>query len=174
SLNDAIAEVPQLPGLFHRTIAENIRYAKTHATWEQIIDAAEKSHCHEFIQRRESGYDTIVGEQGVRLSGGEKQRVAIARAFLKDAPILILDEATSSLDSHTEHLIQEALWHLMENRTVIAVAHRLSTITGMDRILYMENGRIIEQGSHENLIRHNGRYARLWNRQSGGFLPEGD
>ncbi|HAT51179.1 MAG: ABC transporter ATP-binding protein [Nitrospirae bacterium] len=171
SLNDAFAEVPQLPGLFHRSIGENILYARIEASWKEVLEAARKSHCHEFIGQRQNGYDTIVGEQGVRLSGGEKQRVAIARAFLKDAPILILDEATSSLDSHTEHLIQEALWHLMANRTVIAVAHRLSTLTDMDRILYMENGQIMEQGSHSELIHRCGLYANLWARQSGGFLP---
>ncbi|MBF0125221.1 MAG: ABC transporter ATP-binding protein, partial [Magnetococcales bacterium] len=159
SLNGAIAEVPQIPGLFHRPIRDNILYARLDATEEEMLDAAHQSHCHAFITRRAAAYDTIVGEQGVRLSGGEKQRVAIARAFLKNAPILILDEATSSLDSETEHLIQETLWRLMKGRTVIAIAHRLSTITGMDRILYMEKGRIVEQGSHAELVQLEGAYA---------------
>lgn len=170
SLNNAVAEVPQQPGMFHRSIGDNIEYARLDATPEQREKAAQSAHCVEFIQRRALGYETIVGEQGVRLSGGEKQRVAIARAFLKDAPVLILDEATSSLDSETEHLIQSTLWQLMEGRTVIAIAHRLSTITSMDRILYLEHGKIMEDGSHEQLIALNGRYAKLWARQSGGFL----
>ncbi|MBF0401077.1 MAG: ABC transporter ATP-binding protein [Magnetococcales bacterium] len=170
SLNDAIAEVPQQPGLFHRSIGDNIEYACLEVTPAQRDAAARNAHCVEFIQRRSLGYETVVGEQGVRLSGGERQRIAIARAFLKDAPLLILDEATSSLDSETEHVIQSTLWQLMTGRTVIAIAHRLSTITSMDRILYMEQGRVVEDGSHEQLIAHNGRYAQLWARQSGGFL----
>lgn len=172
SLNLAIGEVPQQPNLFHRSLRENIRYARPEATDAEVEDAARKAHCHEFIARRGEGYETIVGEQGVRLSGGERQRVAIARAFLKNAPVLVLDEATSSLDSETEHLIQEALFRLIEGRTVIAIAHRLSTITGMDRILYLEHGHILEEGSHAELLRRNGKYAALWRRQVGGFLPE--
>ncbi len=170
SLNQAIAEVPQLPGMFHRSIRDNILYALQEAEDERLNEVAQMAHCSEFIHRRALGFDTIVGEQGVRLSGGEKQRVAIARAFLKDAPILILDEATSSLDSETEHIIQSTLWQLMAGRTVIAIAHRLSTITSMDRILYLERGAILEEGSHEQLLARNGHYARLWERQSGGFL----
>ena len=170
SLNEAIAEVSQLPGVFHRPLRDNIRYAREDAPEEAVIEAAINAHSHEFIVSRPTGYDTIVGEQGIKLSGGERQRLAIARAILKDARILVLDEATSSLDSESEHRIQEALFALMESRTVIAIAHRLSTITGMDRILYLESGRILEQGSHQALLRLNGRYARLWNRQVGGFL----
>lgn len=171
SLNAVVAEVPQTPGLFHRSIRENIAYARPGASEEDIRAAAGKAHCDAFIERRAEGYDAVVGEQGVRLSGGEKQRVAIARAFLKDAPILVLDEATSALDSATEALIQDALWTLFHGRTVIAIAHRLSTVTGMDRILYLEHGRIVEQGSHAALLARGGAYARLWERQVGGFLP---
>lgn len=170
SLNASIAEVPQQPGVFHRTVGENIAYGKPGATLAEIRAAAVKAHADEFIMKRPSGYDTIVGEQGVKLSGGERQRVAIARALLKDSRILILDEATSALDSESEHLIQEALWTLMEGRTVIAIAHRLSTITEMDRILYLEGGKVVEEGSHAELLAMGGRYAQLWHRQSGGFL----
>jgi ATP-binding cassette subfamily B protein len=170
SLNEAIAEVSQLPGVFHRPVRDNIRYAREGAGDAEVVDAARNAHSHEFITRRPAGYDTIVGEQGIKLSGGERQRLAIARAILKDARILVLDEATSSLDSESEHLIQEALFGLMEGRTVIAIAHRLSTITGMDRILYLEAGRVLEQGSHQALLRQGGRYAQLWQRQVGGFL----
>jgi len=170
SLNEAIAEVSQLPGVFHRPLRDNIRYAREDAPEAAVIEAAISASSHEFIVQRPTGYDTIVGEQGIKLSGGERQRLAIARAILKGARILVLDEATSSLDSESEHRIQEALFALMEGRTVIAIAHRLSTITGMDRILYLESGHILEQGSHQALLRLNGRYARLWNRQVGGFL----
>ncbi|MFO1057170.1 MAG: ABC transporter ATP-binding protein [Dongiaceae bacterium] len=170
SLNEAIAEVSQLPGVFHRPVRDNIRYARERAGEAEVVSAARSAHSHEFILRRPAGYDTIVGEQGIKLSGGERQRLAIARAILKDARILVLDEATSSLDSESEHLIQEALFGLMQGRTVIAIAHRLSTITGMDRILYLESGRLLEQGSHQALLRQGGRYAELWRRQVGGFL----
>ncbi|HEY0836474.1 MAG TPA: ABC transporter ATP-binding protein [Azospirillum sp.] len=174
SLNDAVAEVPQSPALFHRTIRENIAYARPDADEAAVLDASRKAHCHDFVVLRPNGYRAVVGEQGVRLSGGERQRVAIARALLKDAPILILDEATSALDSETERLIQDALWTLFKGRTVIAIAHRLSTITGMDRVFYIERGRILESGSHADLLARDGRYADLWRQQIGGFLPAGE
>jgi ATP-binding cassette, subfamily B, bacterial len=170
SLNAAVAEVPQQPGVFHRPVGDNIAYGRFGADQSAIETAARQAHAHDFILRRPTGYDTIVGEQGIKLSGGERQRVAVARALLKDARILVLDEATSALDSESEHLIQEALWTLMQGRTVIAIAHRLSTITGMDRILYVEAGKIVEGGSHQQLLALGGRYAQLWHRQSGGFL----
>ena len=170
SVNEAIAEVQQMPGVFHRPVRDNIRYSKPDADERLVVSAAKDAHAHDFITGREAGYDTIVGEQGIKLSGGERQRVAIARALVKDAKILVLDEATSSLDSESEHLIQEALFELMKGRTVIAIAHRLSTIIGMDRIVYLENGKIIEEGSHAELVTRNGPYAQLWNRQVGGFI----
>ncbi len=170
SLNESIAEVPQVPGVFHRAVRDNIRYARPDARDEDVIRAAVDAYAHDFIQERSTGYGTIVGEQGIKLSGGERQRVAIARALVKDAKILVLDEATSSLDSESEHLIQEGLWTLMQGRTVIAIAHRLSTIAGMDRIVYLEAGKIIEEGPHRELLARGGAYARLWNRQMGGFI----
>jgi ATP-binding cassette, subfamily B, bacterial len=170
SLNEAIAEVPQVAGVFHRAVRDNIRYARPDADEARVARAAADAYAHDFITARQKGYDTIVGEQGIKLSGGERQRVAIARALVKDARILVLDEATSSLDSESEHLIQEALWKLMQGRTVIAIAHRLSTIAGMDRIVYLEGGCIIEEGPHRELLARGGAYARLWNRQMGGFI----
>ncbi|MBI3675658.1 MAG: ABC transporter ATP-binding protein [Proteobacteria bacterium] len=170
SLNEAIAEVPQTPGVFHRTVRDNIRYARPDARDEDVVRASADAHAHDFIEARSTGYGTIVGEQGIKLSGGERQRVAIARALVKNARILVLDEATSSLDSESEHLIQEGLWTLMQGRTVIAIAHRLSTIAGMDRIVYLENGKILEDGPHRELLAKAGAYARLWNRQMGGFI----
>jgi ATP-binding cassette subfamily B protein len=170
SVNAAIAEVSQAPGVFHRPVGDNIRYGQLDAGEAELVAAAKRAHSHDFILRRPTGYGTIVGEQGIKLSGGEKQRIAIARALLKNARILILDEATSALDSESEHLIQEALWDLMKGRTVIAIAHRLSTITGMDRILYLPAGRIVEQGSHAELVARGGAYARMWRRQVGGFM----
>ncbi len=170
SLRDAIAFVPQEPILFHRTLMENIRYGWRDATDEQVIEAAKKAHCHEFISRLPLGYETFVGERGIKLSGGERQRVAIARAILKDAPILVLDEATSSLDSESEALIQDALNILMEGKTVIVIAHRLSTIMKMDRIIVMEKGNVVAQGTHLQLINERGLYQKLWSIQAGGFI----
>jgi ATP-binding cassette subfamily B protein len=161
TLRRAIAVVPQDPALFHRSIAENIAYGKPDATPAQIEAAARKARAHDFIARLPKGYDTLVGERGVKLSGGERQRVAIARAFLADAPILILDEATSSLDVETERLVQEGAEALMAGRTTIVIAHRLSTIRGADRILVFNQGRIIEEGRHRDLVAMNGAYARL-------------
>ncbi|MSR85007.1 ABC transporter ATP-binding protein [Candidatus Uhrbacteria bacterium] len=171
SLHDALALVPQDPLLFHRTLIENIRYGRRDATDEEVIEAAKKAYCHEFILNTPHGYDTLVGERGIKLSGGERQRVAIARAILKDAPILILDEATSSLDSESESLIQSALWELMKDKTVIAIAHRLSTIMQMDRIVVMEEGRVVSTGTHDQLLHQDGIYKKLWEIQAGGFLP---
>lgn len=173
SLRDAVAYVPQEPLLFHRTLSENISYGKLDATPEEIIAVAKKAHAHEFIIELSDGYDTLVGERGVKLSGGQRQRVAIARAMLKDAPILVLDEATSALDSESEALIQDALWKLMEGRTALVIAHRLSTIAHMDHIIVLEKGKILEEGSHSDLIQiKDGLYAKLWTQQSGGFLNE--
>lgn len=167
-----IAYVPQEPMLFHRSIRENIAYG-TKASQQAIENVAKLAHAHDFIQTLPKGYDTLVGERGVKLSGGQRQRVAIARAILKNAPILALDEATSALDSESEVLIQDALWKLMENRTAIVIAHRLSTIQKMDRIIVMDDGTIIEEGTHRELLRKkDGIYARLWAHQSGGFLEE--
>lgn len=172
SLRTNIAVIPQDTALFHRTLIDNIRYGRLGATDEEIVAAAKKAHAHDFIMEMPEGYQTMVGERGVKLSGGQRQRVAIARAILKDAPILMLDEATSALDSESEGLIQESLAGLMQGRTVIAIAHRLSTIASMDRLLVMDRGRIIEDGSHAELIALNGTYARLWALQSGGFVGE--
>ncbi len=172
SLRRAIAYVPQEPMLFHRSISENIGYANPKATHDDIVKAAKTAHAHEFIKDLPDQYETIVGERGVKLSGGQRQRIAIARAILKDAPILVLDEATSALDSESEKLIQDALKKLMENKTTIIVAHRLSTIQKMDEIIVMEKGKVIEQGSHNALVKNNGVYNKLWQHQSGGFIEE--
>ncbi len=169
-LRGVISYVPQDPILFHRTLRENIAYGKPDATEDEIVDAAKKAHAHEFISGLKYGYDTLVGERGVKLSGGERQRVAIARAILKNAPILVLDEATSALDSVSEEYIQDALNELMRGKTVIVIAHRLSTIQKLDRILVMEQGAVIEEGSHKELIAKKGVYADFWNRQAGGFI----
>ncbi len=170
SLRKNIALVPQDPILFHRSLLENIRYAKPSASRQEVIRAAKAANCHQFIMGFPDNYDTFVGERGVKLSGGERQRVAIARAILKDAPILVLDEATSSLDSESESLIQVALKNLMRGKTAIVIAHRLSTIMQMDRILVLEKGRITEQGRHEELLKaKQGTYQKLWHIQAGGF-----
>ena len=171
-LHQSIAYVPQEPLLFHRTLRENIAYGKSKATFEEVKKAASLSHSLEFIEKLPHSFDTLVGERGVKLSGGQRQRVAIARALLKDAPIIVLDEATSALDSQSEKLIQDSLSTLMEGRTSIVIAHRLSTIAKLDRIIVLSKGQIIEDGSHNELIRKNGMYAQLWAHQSGGFLEE--
>lgn len=171
SLRNNISLVPQNPILFHRTLMDNIKYSKPLATNAQVIEAAEKAHCHEFIMGFDDEYNTFVGERGIKLSGGERQRVAIARAILRNAPILILDEATSSLDSYSELLIQDAIDKLMEKKTVIVIAHRLSTIHKMDRIIVIDEGRVIEQGTHEELLKKSkGRYKKLWTLQVGSFI----
>lgn len=172
SLHKSIGMIPQDPSLFHRTIMENIRYGKPNASNEEIIIAARHAHAHEFIQALPDRYNAMVGERGVKLSGGQRQRIAIARAFLKNAPILILDEATSQLDSVTESYIQKSLWQLMQGKTTIVIAHRLSTLLEMDRILVFDHGRIVQDGTHQELLAQGGLYATLWNAQVGGFLPE--
>ncbi|MBW4528938.1 MAG: ABC transporter ATP-binding protein/permease [Phormidium tanganyikae FI6-MK23] len=171
ALHGQISLIPQDPSLFHRTLIENIRYGRLEATEAEIIEAAEKAHAHGFIAPMQEGYDSLVGERGVKLSGGQRQRIAIARVILKNAPILILDEATSSLDSITEKAIQETLDFAMNEKTVIVVAHRLSTIAHLDRILVFDQGRIIEDGTHDHLLNQKGAYYKLWKMQAGGFLP---
>ena len=172
SLRENIAYVPQESSLFHRSIFENIAYGKPDATDEEVYEAARLANADEFIADLPEGYDTLVGERGVKLSGGQRQRIAIARAILKDAPILVLDEATSALDSESEALIQGALANLMEGRTSIVVAHRLSTVAGLDNIVVLKNGKIVEQGTHKELLEKDGEYQKLWSRQSGAFLDE--
>ena len=169
-LRKAIAYVPQEPLLFHRTLRENIAYANPDASDEAVHKAAKQAHASDFIENLPETYNTLVGERGIKLSGGQRQRIAIARAILKDAPILVLDEATSALDSESEKFIQAALKKLMKNRTTIVIAHRLSTIQKMDRIIVMDNGQIVEQGSHQELLKQKCAYAALWEHQSGGFI----
>lgn len=170
SLRGCMAFIPQDTSLFHRTVAENIRYSRPDATDEEIVTAAKAAQADEFIQRLSKSYGTTVGERGVKLSGGQRQRVAIARALVKGAPILLLDEATSALDSESEQAIQAAIKKAMEGRTVIAIAHRLSTLADMDRVIVLEHGKIVEDGPHHVLLAQGGLYARLWQHQSGGFL----
>ena len=172
SLRASIGVIPQDPTLFHRSLRENIAYAKSDASDLEIIEAAKKAHAHVFIQKLGQGYESLVGERGVKLSGGQRQRIAIARAFLKNAPILVLDEATSQLDSITENLIQDSLEELVKNKTTLIIAHRLSTLQYVDRILVFDSGKIVEDGSHQELLASNGIYKKLWDAQVGGFLTE--
>ncbi|MBX6387158.1 MAG: ABC transporter ATP-binding protein [Microbispora sp.] len=173
-LRGLIAYVPQEPAMFHRSIRDNIAFARPGATDAEIMRAARAAHVTEFVESLPDGFDTLVGERGVKLSGGQRQRIALARAILRDAPILLLDEATSALDSESEILIQKALWQLMQDRTALVVAHRLSTVVRMDRLVVLNRGRIVEQGTHAELLQAEGHYARLWRHQSGGFLVEQD
>jgi len=174
SLHGQISLIPQEPGLFHRSLLENIRYGNIKAGPQDIQEASILAHAHDFIREIPAGYNSLVGERGVKLSGGQRQRIAIARVIAKSAPILIMDEATSSLDSVTEKVIQDSLKTIMNGKTVIVVAHRLSTISHLDRILVFDQGRIVEDGSHSELLIQNGTYARLWHRQVNGFIPEND
>ncbi len=171
SLRSQVALIPQDPIHFHRTLEDNIRYGRVEASQKEVIEAAKLAHCDEFILRCPDAYATLVGERGTKLSGGERQRIAIARAMLTPAPILILDEATSALDSVTERYIQDSLEKLMQNRTTLVIAHRLSTLAKMDRILVFDQGKVVEEGSHEQLLSQKGHYARMWQMQAGGFLP---
>jgi len=172
SLRSSISFIPQDPTLFHRSILENIRYAKPEANLDEVIAAAKSAHADEFIHTLPEGYHSLVGERGIKLSGGQRQRIAIARAILKNAPILVMDEATSALDSVTEHCIQESLNALMKNHTTLVIAHRLSTLLTMDEIIVFHEGKIIEQGSHDTLVKNGSLYQTLWDAQVGGFLPD--
>jgi ATP-binding cassette subfamily B protein len=173
-LRSQIAYVPQDPVMFHRTLRDNIAFARPDATGAEIREAARAAHVTEFADALPDGFGTLVGERGVKLSGGQRQRVALARAILRDAPILLLDEATSALDSESEVLIQQALWRLMQGRTALVVAHRLSTVARMDQLVVLDRGQVVEKGTHGDLLRLGGTYARLWKHQSGGFLDEDD
>jgi ATP-binding cassette subfamily B protein len=174
SLRENISYIPQDPVLFHRTIRENIIYGKLDATEEELIEATKMACCYDFIMNLENGFDTIVGERGVKLSGGQRQRIAIARAILKNSKILILDEATSALDSITEKEIQKALENLMKNKTVIAIAHRLSTLNIMDRIVVLDKGKIVEDGTKEQLLnKQDGLFKKMWDMQKDGMVGEG-
>jgi ATP-binding cassette subfamily B protein len=175
SLRHKIGMVTQETAMFNRSARDNIMYGRPDATEAEMIDAAKRAEAHTFIlglqdHRDRRGYEAHLGERGVKLSGGERQRIALARSILKDAPILVLDEATSALDSEVEAEIQTALTAVMQGKTVLAIAHRLSTISSMDRIVVMDGGRIVEEGTHSVLLARNGLYARYWNRQSGGFI----
>jgi ATP-binding cassette, subfamily B, bacterial len=171
SLRGAFGLIPQDTSLFNRTLVDNIRYGRPGATDDEVMAAAQRAHAHEFIVELEHGYETLVGERGIKLSGGQRQRIAIARAILRDAPILLLDEATSALDSHSEQIIQEAMRAAMVGKTVIAIAHRLSTVMDMDRLIVLQRGVIVADGSHSELLAQGGLYAELWYRQSGEFNP---
>jgi ATP-binding cassette, subfamily B, bacterial len=171
-LRSLISYVPQAPAMFHRSLRDNIAFARPDATDAEIRRAAQVAYVTEFADALPDGFDTMVGERGVKLSGGQQQRVALARAILRDAPILLLDEATSALDSESEILIQQTLWRLMEGRTALVVAHRLSTVARMDQLVVLDHGQIVEQGAHSDLLRLGGTYAKLWHHQSGGFLDE--
>ena len=172
SLRQNISFIPQDSTMFNRTIRENIRYGRIDATDEEIVCAAKNAAAEKFILSTPEKYDTYIGDRGIKLSGGQRQRIAIARAFLKNAPILILDEATSALDSETEDLIQQSFKKLSKGKTTIVIAHRLSTLRNVDRIIVLDHGQIAESGSHKSLLRKKGIYAKLWNMQSGGFLQE--
>ena len=172
SLRESIAFIPQEPTMFNRTLRENIAYGKAGATDAEIRRASKRAMAHDFIMGTDKKYDSMVGDRGIKLSGGQRQRVAIARAFLKDAPILILDEATSALDSETEVCIQKSFDELADGRTTLAIAHRLSTLRNMDKIVVLKDGHVIEQGAHSTLLRRGGEYARMWKMQSGGFIQE--
>jgi ATP-binding cassette subfamily B multidrug efflux pump len=177
SLRAQIGMVTQDTSLLHRSVRDNILYGRPDATEAELMAAAQGAEAHDFIMtlsdaKGRAGYQAHVGERGVKLSGGQRQRIAIARVMLKDAPILLLDEATSALDSEVEAAIQESLYRLMEGKTVVAIAHRLSTIAAMDRLIILDKGRIVEEGSHESLIARGGLYARLWAHQTGGFLGD--
>jgi len=171
SLRTQIALIPQDPYLFHRTLKENIQYGRPDANYEAVVQAAKQAYAHEFIVKLPQQYNTLVGERGTKLSGGQRQRIAIARGLLKDAPIIILDEATSQLDSITENYIQGSLWDITQNKTTLVIAHRLATLLHMDRILVFDKGRIAEDGTHDALLAKNGIYKLLWDKQVGGFLP---
>ena len=172
SYREHISVIPQDTSLFHLSVHDNICYGQPEASYADVVNASRKAHADEFISSLSEGYNSMVGDRGVQLSGGQRQRIAIARAILKDSPILILDEATSALDSVSESYIQESLVNIMQDKTVIAIAHRLSTIIHMDRIIVLDNGTVLEEGSHEELLKNGKYYAEIWSKQSGGFLQD--